>query len=493
MGPDRERASYRDRRGTHSSRTGSGYASGPAPRPAPLTEPAAELPAGTRLAHYEVREVLGTGGMGTVYLAHDTALDRPVALKVLRPEVGDDPALADRFVREARAAARVSHPNLTHVYFVGTEGGRPFFAMEYCPGATLEATVKEKGPFPLQRGLDVLAQAARGLAAAHGAGVVHRDVKPSNLMLLPDGTVKVADFGLAKSLQGDVQATAGRLMGTPSYMSPEQVRGKPVDGRTDVYLLGLTAFFVFTGKPAYGSDQLGEVINDQMNSPMPPLSSFRPDLPPALDEALARMCAKDPAKRPATMGEVAAMLEELRPRPLIAAPLLARGTATLLDGLLTLAGWGGVAFAITFALHEVGWDILETTEGERGKYTLAPPQLFNRAVLLGVLLVLTLWLERKHGATLGKIAFHLQVVRKDGARPGLRVLFYRFLVKYPGVAALFVPSGMSIVVLSLLGLQGVVWGACGVAYFFAEGRTLTDILTGTRVVNRATWGGSRVP
>ncbi len=106
----------------------------------PLSDSNAPLPPGTRLAHYEVRSVLGTGGMGTVYLAHDTALDRPVALKVLRPEVGDDPALADRFVREARAAARVSHPNLTHVYFVGTEGGRPFFAMEYCPGATLGAS-----------------------------------------------------------------------------------------------------------------------------------------------------------------------------------------------------------------------------------------------------------------------------------------------------------------------------------------------------------------
>src|SRR5262245_11908954 len=263
-----------------------------------------DLPAGTRLAHFEIRRRIGSGAMGSVYEAHDTALDRPVAIKVVHAELALDDGVAERFTLEPRAAARVVHENLTHVYYVGSTDaapglaaraasgvrassprpGRPFYAMEFVPGRTLEDVVAADGPLPIGRAADVLVQAARGLSAAHAAGLVHRDVKPSNLLLSPDGRVKVTDFGLAKSVHGDSGSTQhGSLVGTPDYMSPEQCRGKDVDARTDVYLLGLTAFYVLTGSRPWKSDALGEVLNAQMNTPLRSVREERPDLSPAVD------------------------------------------------------------------------------------------------------------------------------------------------------------------------------------------------------------------
>jgi uncharacterized RDD family membrane protein YckC len=451
------------------------------------------LPPGTRLAHYEVRGVLGAGGMGTVYLAHDTALDRPVALKVLRPEIADDPGLVDRFTRESRAAARVSHPNLTHVHFVGADGGRPFFAMEYCPGATLEAAVKSGGPFPLERGLDALAQAARGLAAAHGAGVVHRDVKPSNLMVLPDGTVKVTDFGLAKSLRGDVEASGGRIQGTPTYMSPEQVRGKPVDARTDVYLLGLTAWWLFTGRPPFEAENVGAMIDAQLNRPLPPLSSARPGLPPALGALLARMCAKEPAARPGTMEEVVRALEALRPRPLYPGPILGRGVATAIDGVLVLMAWGGAGFVLVQGLALAGIDIQHRFEDPDGAVVFGPPAGVSRALFLLTLLLLAAGMEKRFGTTAGKVSLHLGVVRADGTPAGWGALLLRFAAKYPSAILLALPVGGANWAILLLGLQAFAFSLGALWYFLASGRTVGDVLSGTRVVVRTPAAGGRVP
>lgn len=424
------------------------------------------LAEGTTLAHYSVRSVLGSGGMGTVYLAEDTALDRPVALKVLRAEIAGDPDFVERFVREARAAARVSHPNLTHVYFVGTSEGRPYFAMEYCPGPTLE-TIAAAGPVPLERGIDLLVQAARGLAAAHGAGVVHRDVKPSNLLVLPDGTVKVADFGLAKSLRGDVKSTAGRIMGTPTYMSPEQVRGRPVDARADVYLLGLTAYFLFAGRAPFGATQVGELINDQLNSPLPDLAGVRPDLPRGLGRLLSRMCAKDPADRPASMGEVEAALEALRPRTLARGSFMARSFALALDMVFFVLLLGAV-----FGL-QAG---LERFTG------LALPDLANQ-VLAALLLALSqVGLERWQGRTLGKWLMDLEVVAADGSRARRGALALRFLLRFPVVVTALVPDTVPWIGFASLGLQGLAWVAGLGCFLAAGGRTLSDLLTDTRVV-----------
>src|SRR5262245_6351685 len=318
------------------------------------------LSPGIRLAHYEIRGQLGSGAMGTVYRAHDTSLDRDVAVKVLRSRLAEDPAVVDRFVRESRAAARVNHPNLTHIYFVGNADAHAdsaprtmFFAMEYVPGATFEQDVAANGAAPIGKFVDMIVQAARGLAAAHGAGVVHRDVKPSNLMVLPDGTVKVTDFGLAKSLGGDVEAAGGgMLLGTPTFMSPEQCRGRGVDARTDVYALGLTAWFLLAGKPPYASESLGQMIQDQMNSPLPSIRDLRPELPPALERALAHMCEKDPQKRPATMEEVAGLFEPFRPRPLELATFMSRAFACAID--LTFVT-GAASVVLSAALIVEDW------------------------------------------------------------------------------------------------------------------------------------------
>jgi uncharacterized RDD family membrane protein YckC len=431
-----------------------------------------EFPPGTMFAHYRLERLLGEGGMGSVFLARDEGLDRAAAVKVLRPEVADNAEVVERFVREARAAARVTHPNLAHVYFVGMQEGRPFFAMEYLPGKTLEALVKDGGPLPLTSGLDLLVQAARGLAAAHGAGVVHRDVKPSNLMVLPEGTLKVADFGLAKSTGGDAAATGGgRILGTPQYITPEQIRSRPVDGRTDVYLLGLTAYYAFAGKPAYGSDEVGEVIAGQLSEPLPSLAATRPDLPPALEALLVRMCDKDPAKRPASMEEVAAALLALRPRTLRLAPLVARAVALGIDIVFAMACTFGLGFAAVALLHG----------GVPNVQALAEADVLGDLVGLAVFFLVFPVLEWRLGQTLGKRLLDLEVVRVDGNRPPLGPLVGRLALRFPWI---LLPSALlpwTFADGALLGLTLLAWLAGLVCYFVKDGRTLSDLWTGTRV------------
>ncbi len=432
-----------------------------------MSEPATLEP-GTMLAHYRVESVLGAGGMGTVYLARDTALDRPVAVKVLRPEVAGDPDTLDRFVREARAAARVSHPNLTHVYFVGGVEDRPFFAMEHVPGRTLEERVRQDGPFDLASGIDTLTQAAKGLRAAHRAGVIHRDVKPSNLMVLPDGMVKVTDFGLSKSMHADVEETAGgRLMGTPTYMSPEQCRGRAVDERTDVYLLGLTGWFIFAGAPPYPGTVLAEVLDAQMNRALPDLPDREPSLPPGLDGLLAAMCAKDPAARPADMDAVLGRLAALRPRPVRMASVFARGAAFAADTVLFGTVFAALSFLFLVVLSGRGSVLAETLEA---------------LVLLAAAGAVFLLPEGLWQTSAGKALFHLRVVRADGTRPGWGALAARALLRLPAPVLLpLAPFGPERVGAWLFGLQGLALATGFVWVLFAQGRTLSDVVTGTRV------------
>lgn len=437
------------------------------------------LSSGVRLAHYEIRGQLGSGAMGTVYRAHDTSLDRDVAVKVLRTRLAEDPAVVDRFVREARAAARVNHPNLTHIYFVGDAAGlvdaaprTMFFAMEFVPGATFEQHVSANGGVPLDRFVDMIVQAARGLAAAHGAGVVHRDVKPSNLMVLPDGTVKVTDFGLAKSIGGEVDASGGgMLLGTPTYMSPEQCRGRGVDARTDIYALGLTAWFLLAGKAPFASESLGQMLQDQMNTPLPSIRDARPELPPGVDRALAQMCEKDPAKRPASMDEVAALFEPFRPRPLEPATFMARAFAAAIDLSIVLGACAIAAAGASIVEESLHVDVV--------------PTIVWRPFFA---LLLTLWqlgAEAWFSTTFGKWLFNLEVVRADGAAPSRTTLFVRFLLRYPAVVGCLVPGGPLWLAILAFALQGLAYLMGAVAFPIYGRRTLSDLVTKTRVVYRS--------
>ncbi len=429
------------------------------------------LAAGTALAHYVVGRRIGSGAMGTVYEAHDTALDRTVAVKVVNPELASDPEMVERFGREARAAARANHDNLTHIYFVGRAGDRPFFAMEHVPGENLEDRVARTGPLPLAEAIDALVQAARGLAAAHAVGVVHRDVKPSNVIRMPDGRVKVTDFGLAKSGGGDPSASAvGRLTGTPDYMSPEQCRADGVDARSDIYSLGLTAWFLLAGRPAYRAPSVVAVLGDQMHTPLPPLAAVRDDLPPAVDAVLARLCAKDPAARPASMEEVARLLEPLRPRTLRLAPFAARGSALAIDVLLLSMAAAALTFVGAHVEPYVGAAALEVLG----------------VVVFGALLALALpWLEWRYGVSPGKHLLGLRVVRDDGGAPGWPAVLERLLLRFPSLPTWTLPDGWAgapvvEAVVRWSQLAAVIAGAA--TWPFAGRRTLSDVLTRTRVV-----------
>ncbi len=432
-----------------------------------------QLSPGTMLAHYRVETPLGSGAMGIVYRAHDTALERPVAVKVLHGHIAQEPELVRRFERESRAAARVNHPNLTHVYFVGhDDDDHRFFAMEHVPGESLLEFVESHGPLEWDDAVEVLIQSARGLRAAQAAGVIHRDVKPSNIMLLPDRTVKVTDFGLSKSLSADVDATgAGRIMGTPRYMSPEQCRGEPTDGRTDAYSLGLTGYYLLAGKHAYDGESIGKVINDQINSPLPSVAEVAPDFPASAQRALDRLCEKNPTDRPQSMDEVIAILEASRPRELDLAPLAARGAALAVDLFLFAITLGAIETAVTLVA---------------GFYKSPLLQWFEVLLRVVILAGLQIGMEWKWAGSPGKLAFRLRVVGEDGGPPALLALAWRFLVRFPAVAMLVVPPGWPLVHFSIIGLQVVALTAGAVCHFVLGNRTMSDVLTRTRVIHHVT-------
>jgi serine/threonine protein kinase len=265
-----------------------------------------------RVGGYRVLELLGQGGMGLVFRAEDPHLRRPVALKLMCPEVAADPLAADRFLREARTAAAVKHDHIVTIYQVGQDRGMPFIAMEFLRGEALDARIRRLGrllPFEVMR---VGYQTALGLAAAHEAGLVHRDIKPGNVWLeAPDDRVKVLDFGLARLVRQDADTgltRTGTVVGTPAYMSPEQASGKPVDARSDLFSLGAMLYRAATGRlPFPGNSPLAILAALATATPTPP-RELVPEIPPQLDELIRRLLAKDPADRPQTAREVAEAL-----------------------------------------------------------------------------------------------------------------------------------------------------------------------------------------
>ena len=273
---------------------------------------------GVRLGQYRLERRLGGGGMAVVYLARDERLDRPVALKVLAPVLAEDEAFRKRFIRESRAAAAVEDPHIIPVFEAGEAGGMLYIAMRYVPGGDVRTMVRRDGPLPPGRAAAVIAQVASALDAAHAAGLVHRDVKPANMLVDRRSNrsdhVYLADFGLSKKrLAASAGLTGtGQFVGTLDYSAPEQIRGKPADGRTDQYALACAAFELLTGAPPFHHEEATAVMYAHLSEPPPPVTSRRAGLPPAVDQVVARALAKVPADRYASCQEFAdALLQEL--------------------------------------------------------------------------------------------------------------------------------------------------------------------------------------
>ncbi len=252
---------------------------------------------GKEIGTYKILEKIGEGGMGIVYKGIDTGLDRLVAIKVLTPELVHNPELIDRFRAEAKAQANLNHTNVATLYAFLQVEGQCLIVMEFLEGQTFEDLLLRGGKLPWRDAVSLTRQALQGLGFAHGMGIVHRDIKPSNLMLTVSGTVKIMDFGIAKALGGSKKTRTGLQMGTPHYMSPEQIRGKPVDARSDIYSLGVTFYQMLTGDLPFQADSDFELMSAHINTPPPVLTTSHADIPKSIEQCVLKALAKEPDDR----------------------------------------------------------------------------------------------------------------------------------------------------------------------------------------------------
>src|SRR5882762_6877858 len=289
----------------------------------------AQLSPGASLSHYRIVSKLGAGGMGEVYLAQDTKLDRKVALKILPADLATNQDRMRRFTQEAKAAAALNHPNIATIHEIGESDGVNFIAMEFIDGATLREKIYQEQT-DLRKLLRYLQHVAEGLAKAHAAGIVHRDLKPDNIMITRDGHAKILDFGLAKLIEGAPMSpadssevatavmpqysTPGTVMGTVGYMSPEQAQGKTkeIDQRSDIFSFGCILFEAATGKKPFEGESVIKSLHMVVYEPAPPIADFNPSAPLELQRIVRRCLAKDPDERYQSIKDVAIELKELR-------------------------------------------------------------------------------------------------------------------------------------------------------------------------------------
>jgi hypothetical protein len=299
---------------------------------------------GQRIDHFQIHELLGEGGMGAVYLAHDMSLERTVAIKVLRRELASDERLVGRLVMEAQAQACLQHPSVVTIYYIGNFKGAPYFAMEHVPGGTLAEFIQKEGPLPWGEALEYIIQTTRALAAAHGRCMVHRDIKPSNLLLgaIPAGeqlhAIKVADFGVA----APTDAGAGAFVGTPYYAAPEQIAGEGPSMRGDVYALAITFHELLTGRVPFQADSLWAMLQLHREAPRPEIPGEA--APWRLRHLIREMMDPDPQKRPGSYEDLLDRLESLRSKPRVAGGLVPRAAAVAVDAML-IAPLGQIAAA----------------------------------------------------------------------------------------------------------------------------------------------------
>ncbi len=277
---------------------------------------------GERVGPYRLEEILGQGGMATVWKAYHTALDRYVAIKVLHPAFKDDQTFLTRFDREAKIVAKLVHPHIVPVYDFDRYEEMPYLVMRYVEGETLKAILKE-GPLTLERVMEILRPVGEALAYAHSQGVLHMDIKPSNIIETPQGEVLLTDFGLARIMgEADLIFSRDMMVGTPQYISPEQARGEELDVRTDIYSLGVILFEMVAGRVPFDGDTPHAIIHHHLYSPLPSPSQFRSGLPPKVEEVIVKALAKGREERYQSVGEMMVALGvttplESFPRPAI--------------------------------------------------------------------------------------------------------------------------------------------------------------------------------
>ena len=317
------------------------------------------------MSRYTVEKTLGRGGMATVELAHDTELGRRVAVKRLFASLADDAVLRKRFLREARMAAALSHPNLVAVFDVGDEDGLPYIVMEYVEGETLADLMQRTGPVPPDRAVDLLLQICAGLQHAHAAGLVHRDIKPRNLLVRSDGVVKIADFGIARTLQATQLTQVGTVLGTAAYLAPEQAAGERVTAAADIYSLGAVGYELLSGRTPYEFSSLAD-LSLRQREPPPPLPGAAADL----THVILRCLAFEPDDRPPSAAALAHELTQSPPDVTAPTQVISHGRRAIHVSHRTLLGLAGVLGAVLIAVGLA----FAYSGGDSQKPTPAPAQ-----------------------------------------------------------------------------------------------------------------------
>ena len=258
---------------------------------------------------YKIIKSIGEGGMANVYLAWDTILEREVAVKVLRGDLSDDEKFIRRFKREANSASSLKHPNIVEIYDVGEDNGKYFIVMEYVNGKTLKSLIKKRGALNINEAIDIMLQLTSGIACAHDSYIIHRDIKPQNVMILEDGRVKITDFGIAMALNSNELTQTNSVMGSVHYLPPEQASGSGSTIKSDIYSLGILMFELLTGKVPFKGDNAVEIAIKHMKDPIPSVREFNSSIPQSVENIVLRACAKNPKNRYSSASE---MYEDLK-------------------------------------------------------------------------------------------------------------------------------------------------------------------------------------
>lgn len=457
-----------------------------------------ELPSGETFGDYQIVRRLGRGGMGIVYEADHLPTSRRVALKVMTHS-WDDPTARARFLREGRLAASINHPNSVYVYGTEEIDGRPTISMELVRGRTLGDVVKSDGPLLSQQAVDAVLQIIDGLDAANQAGVLHRDVKPNNCFVDENGQVKIGDFGLSITTTGRLESDSqqpsmtdvtqeGTFLGTPSYASPEQLRGEPLDHRSDIYAVGVTLYYLISGRVPFAADNMVQLLARVLDNAAPSLRSIAPDLPPELDSIVERCLRKAPGARFVSYAELRQALLPLSSKAPVAGSLGSRFLAGAVDMAL-------ISFALlplsAFSMFATGQPIIA-----------GDPFPSVSTLLLSTVAIALQWLyyalsEWRFGKTIGKHLLGLQVI-SDHSKPKLSIALVRsaFFLLVPLIPMLIANSQgyWQTVKVSQSFWQALTMALVGWSRFFvgaamfitARSRngnaTLYDLLTGIRVV-----------